>query len=147
MDGDGKSDLVVVSRDINTVSVFRNAGVSGSITAGSFASKVDFTTGTYPYHPAIGDVDGDGKPDLVVANYTSSSLSVFRNTSVSGSITLDSKVDFTSDTGPTSAAIGDIDGDGKPDLVASNNGIGGLGNTVSVFRNTSTSVYSAIQPY
>jgi hypothetical protein len=49
LDGDGKSDLVVchyyygfLSRSI-IISVFRNTSSSGTITAGSFASKVDFT--------------------------------------------------------------------------------------------------------
>jgi hypothetical protein len=46
----------------------------------SFASKVDFTTGTSPYSVAIGDIDGDGKPDLIVANNGGSTVSVMRNT-------------------------------------------------------------------
>ncbi len=120
----------------NTVSVFRNTSTSGSITAGSFAAKVDFTTGTDPYGIAIGDIDGDGKPDLVVANYSSNTVSVFRNTSTSGSITTGSfaaKVDFTTGTDPYGVAIGDIEG--KPDLVVTNSG----SNTVSIYRNTSTS--------
>ncbi len=98
IDGDGKPDLVVANFTSNTVSVFRNTSTSGSITTGSFAAKVDFTTGTNPVSIAIGDIDGDGKPDLVVTNNGSNSVSVFRNTSTSGSITTGSfaaRVDFT----------------------------------------------------
>jgi fibronectin type 3 domain-containing protein len=138
LDGDGKPDLVVTNTGSNTVSVFRNTSVSGSITASSFASKVDFTTGSYPEGVAICDLDGDGKPDLVVINDISNTVSVFRNTSVSGSITTSSfapKVDFATGSAPEGVAIGDIDGDGKPDLVVTNTG----SNTVSVFRNTSVS--------
>ena len=138
IDGDGKPDLVVANFYINTISVFRNTSTSGSITAGSFAARVDFTTGTPSYHVAIGDIDGDGKPDLAVANYSGNSVSVFRNTSSTGSITTGSfaaKVDFTTGPSPRVCAIGDIDGDGKPDLSVTNYN----SNTVSVFRNTSTS--------
>ena len=104
VDGDGKPDLIVANHNGNTVSVFRNTSTSGSITASSFAPKVDFTTGTNPYGVAIADVDGDGKPDLVVTNNGSNTVSVFRNTSTSGSITASSfasKVDFTTGTSPT----------------------------------------------
>ena len=137
VDGDGKPDIVVGNQTSNTVSVFRNTGTPGSVTPGSFAAKVDFTTGVDPIRVSLGDLDGDGKPDLVVGNYTSSTISVFRNTSVSGAITSGSfaaKVDFTTGTNPLGITTGDLDGDGKPDLVVTNNGSA----TVSVFRNTST---------
>ncbi|MFX9688398.1 VCBS repeat-containing protein, partial [Acinetobacter baumannii] len=89
------------------------------------------TTGTSPRSVAIGDLDGDGKPDLVTANYNPNTVSVLRNTSSSGSIGLGSfaaNVDFATGTTPTSVAIGDLDGDGKPDLAVANN----IANTVSV---------------
>ncbi|MBM4169755.1 MAG: T9SS type A sorting domain-containing protein, partial [Ignavibacteria bacterium] len=132
LDGDGKPDLAVANNLSNTVSVLRNTSTSGSI---SFASKVDFTTGGGPYSVAVGDVDGDGKPDLAVANRSSSTVSVFRNTSTSGTISFAPKVDYATGSWPASVAIGDVDGDGKPDLAVANWG----SSTVSVFRNTSTS--------
>jgi len=138
LDGDGKPDLAVANASSNTVSVYRNTSVNGSIGSGSFAAKVDFTTGTTPISVAIGDLDGDGKPELAVENYSSNSVSVFRNTSSSGSIVLGSfaaKVDFTTGTNPQSVALGDLDGDGKPDLAVANL----ISNTVSVIRNLSMS--------
>jgi len=132
IDGDGKPDLAVANYDSNTVSVLRNTGSSGSI---GFATKVDFTTGSAPFSVAIGDIDGDGKPDLAVANYSSNTVSVLRNTGNSGSIGFATKVDFTTGSGPQSVAIGDIDRDGKPDLAIANTSI----HTVSVLRNTGSS--------
>jgi len=138
LDGDGKPDLAVVNNSDNTVSVFRNISSSGSITASSFAAKVDFATGSFPYSVVIGDLDGDGKPDLAVANNSDNTVSVFRNTASSGPITAASfaaKVDFATGSNPISVAIGDLDGDGKPDLALANHS----SNTISVLRNTASS--------
>src|SRR5476651_477090 len=137
LDGDGKPDLAVANQGSATISVLRNTSVSGSITSGSFAPKVDFATGNSPSSVAIGDLDGDGRPDLAVANGSSSTVSVLLNTSVSGSITSGSfaaKVDFATGAQPESVAVGDLDGDGKPDLVTANR----IDHTVSVLRNTSS---------
>ncbi len=137
LDGDGKPDLAVANYNSNTVSIFRNTASVGSITASSFANKVDFTTGINPYSVSISDLDGDGKADLAVANYGSNTVSVFRNTASVGSITASSfasKVDFTTGTNPFSVSMGDLDGDGKPDLAVANEG----SNTVSILRQIST---------
>lgn len=132
IDGDGKPDLAVANHGTNSVSVLRNTSTAGSI---SFATKVDFTVGSSPYSVAIGDVDGDGKPDLVVSNEVDNTLSVLRNTSSAGNIWFATKVDFAVGPQPRGVVIGDIDGDGKPDVAVANNGL----ETVSVLRNLSSS--------
>jgi hypothetical protein len=135
VDLDGKPDLLFVNGSPTVVSVARNTSTIGSI---SFAAKVDFATATNPVDIAVADLDGDSKPEIVVANEGSNSLSVFRNTSVPGTINSGSfaaKVDFTSNGNAWSVAVGDLNADGKPDMVSANQQNG----TISVFRNTSTS--------
>ncbi|WP_185963872.1 FG-GAP-like repeat-containing protein, partial [Flavobacterium restrictum] len=126
IDGDGKPDLVVSNYGNSTVSVFQNTAISGVIDSNSFAGQVAFTTRVSPYSLAIGDLDGDGKPDLVVTSFNTDRFSILRNTAGCGAITSSSfasKVDYNtgaSFTGsPSCVKIGDIDGDGKPDLVLS----------------------------
>ena len=136
LDGDGKPDIAVTNQTTSDVSVFRNTASSGTINGSSFAAKVDFATGGTPAGIAIGDLDGDGKPDIATANQ-GNSASILRNSTTSGVIGTSSfspKVDVTAGTSPQDVEIGDIDGDGKPDLAVTNNIAGSL----SLFRNTST---------
>ncbi len=131
LDGDGKLDLAVVNYNTSIVSVYRNISSNGII---NFATMVNFTTGLSPRSVAIGDINGDGKLDLSVANFGSNTVSVLRNTSSIGSISFATKVDFATGSGPYSIAIGDIDGNGKPDLAVTND----YDSSVSVLRNTSS---------
>lgn len=130
-DGDGKLDMVVSKRS-GGVSVFRNTSVVGNIT---FALNQNFNAGETPYFVAANDFDGDGKPDIVVANAGDNTISVLRNLSFgSGNIAFEVAANFTTGTEPRHVAVGDLDGDGKPDLVASCT----AGNVISILRNTST---------
>jgi uncharacterized protein (TIGR02145 family) len=137
-DGDGYPDIAVANNVSNTVSVFRNTGISGNISLTNFSLKVDFPVGSHPSGIAVGDIDGDGKPDIATANYATNSISILRNTSTTGTIDANSfagNIDFTTGTTPENVLICDIDGDGKLDAVTTNY----AGNSISVFRNTSTS--------
>jgi len=131
IDGDGKLDLAVGNFNTNTLSVFRNTSTPGNI---SFAARQDYATGVNPQFVSIGDLDGDGKSDIVTANYGSDNVSVFRNTSTPGNISLASKIDFESVTSPFTNSIGDLDGDGKPEIVVATQG----NSFFSILRNTST---------
>ena len=99
---------------------------------GSFAAKVDFGTGTNPQSVTGTDIDGDGKVDIAVANGTSNSISVFKNTGSIGNISFATKVEFATGITPLSVFMGDLDGDGKPDAVMANY----ASNSISVLKNT-----------
>src|SRR5438034_466873 len=50
----------------------------------SFAAKQDFATGATPLSVTVGDLNGDGKLDLAVANQGSTTVSVLLNTTAPG---------------------------------------------------------------
>jgi hypothetical protein len=135
LDGDGKPDLVIVSGAYGqAVSVYRNTSVVGSLTTDSFAPRVDFDVGAWAHSLALGDLDGDGKPDVVVVTELPSQLSIFKNTSTPGSFTSDSfapRVDFATGYNAWGVAIGDLDGDGRPDISFAND----YDATVSLYQN------------
>ena len=80
LDGDGKIDMAVTNSTVtsNSISVYRNISSSGTITSGSFSTKVDFATGTTPWGIALGDIDGDGKTamEFIVAFVTKESIPI-----------------------------------------------------------------------
>ena len=125
VNGDGHLDLATANTGPNggnSTSVLMGTGM------GTFGSKTDYPTGSIPYSIALGDVDGDGRLDIVTANFGANTTSVLRGLSAGG---FAPKVDYATGINPGSITLGDVNGDGRLDIAAANSGSGN-GNTVSV---------------
>jgi VCBS repeat-containing protein len=127
---DGRRDLAVANQSPDTspdtVSVLLGNG------SGSFGTATSFAAGTRPTSVAVGDVNGDGKPDLAVANADSANVSVLLGT---GTGSFGTRTNFLAGSTPSSVALGDVNGDGKLDLAVANQVPAG---TVSVLLGTGT---------
>ena len=132
------TDLLVTTNSGNggdNISVLINNGT------GVFAAAVNYATGTglNPYCVAIGDLNGDGKPDLAVANFFNV-VSVIINR---GTGTFAPTVNYTVALNPDSIVIGDLNGDGRADLVVGTENTG----NVNVLLNSGLGVFAAPMPF
>ena len=99
-----------------------------------------YDVGVTPQSVVAADLDGDGDMDLAVANASSNTVSILRN---SGTGTFAAAVYYTVGANPYSVVAVDLDGDGDADLAVANYG----SNTVSILRNTGTGAFAAAVPY
>src|SRR5579883_3382642 len=131
--GDGEPDLAAANTRDNTVSVRLNTTPRGATTL-SFDPQQTFATGFDPGSVAVGDFNGDGRPDLVISNAGSNMVSVLLNTTPTGANTpsFAPQQTFATGPGPGPVAVGDFNGDGKLDIAIANS----RDNTVSVLLNT-----------
>jgi hypothetical protein len=117
--------------DLATANNSGSVGILVGIGNGQFAAAAGspYTDGgTFPQGLAVGDLNGDGRLDIAVANNNSNNVSVLLGSGSNGTVgflqALGSPFPTangpTAANGPTNIAIGDVNGDGKPDLATAN---------------------------
>jgi hypothetical protein len=125
-------DIVVANHDSDSITIFRQVFNPFPTPATIPFQAVELPVGDGPHHVVIGDVDGDGRADIIVANFQTRTMAVLRNLSTGPGISPESfapAVHFPR--GGNCLAFGDLDGDGKNDIVIGN----WRTQTLSVFRN------------
>ena len=110
---DGTPDLVVVNNAINqfgNVSILLGDGVGG------FLPPVFYPVGgSTPVWAAVADFNGDRKPDLAISVTTTNSVAVLLG---NGDGTFQPAVNYTVGSGPQGINTGDVNNDGKQDIVS-----------------------------
>ncbi|MFN6050576.1 MAG: FG-GAP repeat domain-containing protein, partial [Planctomycetia bacterium] len=137
VNGDGRLDIITVNAiaNANNAGVLLNTTTAGATTA-SFGSPTSFATGTNPYSVTLGDVNGDGRLDIVTANQNSSNSSVLLG---NGNGTFQNQATLTAGTSPSSVTLGDLNSDGRLDIVTANRS----SNNASVLLGTGGSAITA----
>jgi len=139
----GSQYLVMADSGANDLLVYPI--VNGQVDA---AGVQKFGTGTDPQGITVADLNGDGSPDLVVANEGSNDVSVFFGQGQGASWTLTPGPRLASDgIGPTDTLTEDVTGpngkpDGIPDLLISNS----VSNNVTVLPGVGGGFFNDVNP-
>lgn len=113
VNGDGNPDVLVANGGV---------GVLLGNGDGTFQAPVIYATGGFASSIAVADLNGDDKPDLIVANRAVNGKGTVGVLIGNGDGTFQEAVNY--DSGgldPVAVAVGDLNEDGKPDLVVANN--------------------------
>lgn len=146
LDGDGKIDLAWSAYISGFVFIGQNVFNGTTFDATSLSPEIKITnTLSSPQYLALGDVNADGRTDIVMSGY--SDMGICENRSTVGSLNTNSFLPTVplqgSQTGQAIVAkgtvIADLDGDNKPELamVYTNNGILTPDKGIFIFHNES----------
>jgi len=124
--GDGNLDIAtsysVVSDGSNghkgTVQVF----LQDAAHPGKFLAPANYSVGDDPFTIAVGDLNGDGKPDVVTANASTTNPNGLSVLLQNGNGQFLPAANYSTGNVVNSVAIGDVDGDGKADLIVADSG-------------------------
>lgn len=124
LNGDGKLDFVAATGQYGSVSVMLGDG------DGTFSDPQTIQTGrlTFAVAVAVGDLNGDGKKDIVVANREAATVTVLLG---NGDGTFVAQSPIAVGHGPSALTIVDVNYDGRPDIVVTN----GTDGTVTTLLN------------
>jgi hypothetical protein len=145
IDGNGFPDILgMVSTDLGGMPAQGYVSTRLQSSAGAFVMPTRFGVGTGPANLVVADVNGDGRPDLVVANANDRTVTVrLADPARPGFFLAATFLPMWLGRTPLDVAVGDLNGDGRMDIVVAASGA----NSVLVFTQTATGTFNAPVAY
>lgn len=120
-DMDSRPDVAIaylVSANQPAISIFRNKSINNTLT---IDSAIHINIGIDGGYINSGDVDGDGRVDILTANRDSNRVTIIPNLTSPNGFLFGSPISYTVKTHPAAVITTDINGDNKEDLITVNN--------------------------
>jgi hypothetical protein len=134
VNNDNKPDIIVANQYGYNVGVLLNGG------NGTFLSQTAYSTGSssHPQFVSVVDINGDGKPDIIVGSNGENDFGVFFNF---GNGTFLPQVPYRTGAAsyPPSLTVADVNNDNKPDIIIANQNE----NTIGILLNPGNGTFTS----
>ncbi|MEJ7647343.1 MAG: FG-GAP-like repeat-containing protein [Chryseolinea sp.] len=132
MNQDGLPEIITSQFQTNSdIYIIGNKSTPGAIIAGDIKT---LTVGSPIKNIRVGDLDGDGKPDIAYTKLTASEVGLFRNHSTATGLNFTAVPGIQTDATPWGIDFGDLDGDGKAEIAVASI----TKKSITILNNTST---------
>lgn len=139
LNADGRADLVAIHRTSSRITVLMNDGSGDASDAFPVTAQAAIAVGVRPSSAVMGDLSGDGLPDLAVSNSGDGTVSVLRQRAlpVGSAFAVADHQRVFANLEPDSLAILHVNPDARLDLAVANR----LSNDISVFENDGSGTF------
>lgn len=118
LDLDGKPEVVVSNTFNNQISIYKNSSTPGSVNLSFTPTLLAIEGATTTNGLSIGDLDNDGRPDLVLTQFLDNDIYIVPNVSVDGNLIFGDQQQITLAGNLNNISVADLNFDGHLDILA-----------------------------
>jgi gliding motility-associated-like protein len=129
---DGKPDLTLNYRSAHQIATYPNTTIGTTFSVGAAVLVTMPNANFAGIFLTAADLNSDGKVDIVAGDLAGNKPAVVQNSSAGATVSYTGAISVGSTAVAIQTFVGDVDGDGMPDILSCNNDVG-----VNIYRNQS----------